>query len=98
MLGRELTKLHQEFLRGTASVLADQVQDTQKGEFTVVVGPTTKYVAAVEAPGDRIIAEEFGVMANNIGVSRREAVSATAKRLGLSARQVYAAIERVKNR
>jgi 16S rRNA (cytidine1402-2'-O)-methyltransferase len=96
MLGRELTKLHQEFLRGTASVLADQVQDTQKGEFTVVVGPITKPAVAIEAPDDRVIAHEFGVMANNSGLSRREAVSATAKRLGLSARQVYAAIERAK--
>jgi 16S rRNA C1402 (ribose-2'-O) methylase RsmI len=72
------------------------VQDTQKGEFTVVVGPITKPAVAIEAPDDRVIAHEFGVMANNSGLSRREAVSATAKRLGLSARQVYAAIERAK--
>jgi 16S rRNA (cytidine1402-2'-O)-methyltransferase len=96
MLGRELTKLHQEFLRGTAFDLAGRVQGAQKGEFTVVVGPMTKPGAATGAPGDEVIAAEFGVMANNAGLSRREAVSATAKRLGLSSREVYAAIERSK--
>jgi 16S rRNA (cytidine1402-2'-O)-methyltransferase len=96
MLGRELTKLHQEFLRGTASTLADQVQNTQRGEFTVVVGPMTNDGRALAPPSDQVIAEEFGTMANKDGLSRREAVSTAAKRLGLSAREVYAAIERAK--
>jgi 16S rRNA (cytidine1402-2'-O)-methyltransferase len=96
MLARELTKMHQQFLRGTASALADRVQDTQKGEFTVVVGPMTNFAVTTPAPSDQAIADEFGVMANDSGLSRREAVLAAAKRLGLSARDVYAAIERSK--
>ena len=98
LLGRELTKIHQEFLRGTASALANQVQDTQKGEFTIVVGPMTNLKPDGAAPSDQAIANEFGVMANKVGSSRREAVSETAKRLGLSSREVYSAIERSKNR
>src|SRR5687767_6742517 len=38
MLGRELTKLHQQFLYGTAADLASRLTNP-RGEFTVVVGP-----------------------------------------------------------
>ena len=38
MVGRELTKVHQEFLRGTATARCRQLDDAA-GEFTVVVGP-----------------------------------------------------------
>ena len=96
MLGRELTKVHQEFLRGTAAQLSDQVHTAVKGEFTVVVGPLTKQGPA-EPPEDSVIAAEFGLMTkSNASLSRRQAVSATASRLGLSPRDVYAAIERAK--
>ena len=95
MLGRELTKLHQEFLRGTAAQLSERVVAGSKGEFTVVIGPLTNVVVA-ERPGDEAIANEFGAMTEKAPMSRRQAVAATAKRLGIPAREVYAAIERAK--
>src|SRR5262249_22132385 len=39
ILARELTKIHQEFIRGTAEELAERYFDA-RGEFTVVVGPS----------------------------------------------------------
>lgn len=98
MVARELTKVHQEFLRGTASQLADHVKTNAKGEFTVVVGPMPKVDASVAPPDDEALAVEFGLLTESGQFSRRQAVSATAKRFGLSARDVYAAIERTKNR
>jgi 16S rRNA (cytidine1402-2'-O)-methyltransferase len=98
VLGRELTKVHQEFVRGTASQLAERVVTPAKGEFTVVVGPSTKHIPGKARSTDDSIAAEFGLLAENGALSRRSAISATARRLGLSARVVYAAIERVKNR
>ncbi len=38
MIGRELTKVHQEFIRGTAAEF-DRPVAVPRGEFTVVVGP-----------------------------------------------------------
>ena len=101
VLGRELTKVHQEFLRGTAGDLSRTVEKVQKGEFTVVVGPLTKLgdlqpVAC--APSDDDVEREFGRLTKTGVSSRREAVAATARSLGLSAKAVYAAIERTKNR
>jgi 16S rRNA (cytidine1402-2'-O)-methyltransferase len=98
MVARELTKVHQEFLHGTASEIADRLQSVPKGEFTVVVGPLTNILPRPRPISDDGIAIEFGRITESAQMTRREAVSATAKRLGLPARDVYAAIERAKNR
>ena len=98
VVARELTKVHQEFLRGTARQLADRVGANVKGEFTIVIGPVTHNGLAEARPGDDTLAIEFGLLTESGKMSRREAVSATAKRFGLSARDVYAAIERAKHR
>jgi 16S rRNA (cytidine1402-2'-O)-methyltransferase len=98
MAARELTKVHQEFLRGTASELSALVSANPKGEFTLVIGPTTNFGRVSAPKTDDQIATEFGLITENGAASRRAAVSATAKRLGLSARDVYAAIERTRNR
>jgi 16S rRNA (cytidine1402-2'-O)-methyltransferase len=97
-LARELTKVHQQFLRGTASEVAAQLQSVPKGEFTIVVGPLTNIEGPAACHSDESIAQEFGLITESGSMTRREAVSATAKRLGLPSRDVYAAIERVKHR
>ena len=97
MLGRELTKVHQEFLRGTALEVLSQLKTTMKGEFTLVIGPITKLNGA-ETRSDSDISQEFDRQTNAGATSRRAALSATARQLGLSAKDVYAAIERTKNR
>jgi len=99
MVGRELTKVYQEFLRGTASEVRERLQTPVKGEFTVVVGPigrTTELVAPEVVPTDEAIATEFGHTIDSGAISRREAVRVTAQRLGVPSRHVYAAIERSK--
>jgi len=96
VVGRELTKVHQEFLRGTASELAAGLKDGARGEFTVVIGPITKAGGPIEAPSDQAIVDFFGHITDSGGSSRRQALSATAKHFGIAARQVYAAIERAK--
>ena len=36
-VGRELTKLHEEVLRGTAAEVAEALDDRARGEFTLVI-------------------------------------------------------------
>ena len=98
MVARELTKVHQEFLRGTASEVSVQLRSVPKGEFTIVIGPLPKIDVSGPQPDDDSIAKEFWRITESGDMTRREAVSATAKQLGLPARDVYAAIERGKNR
>jgi len=98
MVARELTKLHQQFLHGTAGEIAAQLAPSPRGEFTVIVGPSTYILGPVSRPSDEGIASEFGLITESGALTRRAAVAETARRLGLPARDVYAAIERVKNR
>lgn len=96
-VGRELTKLHQEFLRGSAAeVLATLA--SERGEFTVVIGPVINLVNdrfQQPAPGD--MAAEFYRMTENEGLSRRAAISALARRHHLPAREIYSTLERAKS-
>lgn len=93
---RELTKLHQEFMRGTAIDVAERIS-VPRGEYTVVVSPN---YALPLAPGvavtDVELAQLFCQIANNEPVTRRGAVSRVASTYGISSRRVYAAIERAK--
>ena len=96
MVGRELTKLHQEFLFGTASELAEALA-TPKGEFTVVVSADdiSMNSSEIEYTDDQIAAE-FGHTTESGELSRRAAIAAVANKLRKSPKAVYAAIERAK--
>ena len=96
MLARELTKVHQEFVRGTASELLERLSEP-RGEYTIIVGPTDKISKnnQLKASDDDVIREfcrltEFG------GASRREAVRMVAHSSGRSSKDVYSVIERAK--
>jgi len=95
-VGRELTKAHQEFLVGPANGELF-LSITRKGEFTIVIGPSQSESATEPAPSDASIAESFRALAQSGEVSgRRATASEVAKRLGLSANEVYRALERTK--
>jgi 16S rRNA (cytidine1402-2'-O)-methyltransferase len=95
VVARELTKAHQEFLRGSAAAIGPQLKST-KGEFTLVVGPSTSEGSENVLVSDAELILEFGLMANNGGLSRREAISKLARRYNRRTRDVYAAIEQAK--
>jgi 16S rRNA (cytidine1402-2'-O)-methyltransferase len=93
---RELTKLHQEFIRGTAKELSERLS-AARGEFTIVVGPQDKSPETnVLELTDADVVREFWRITENGGGSRRQIVSELAKRSGRSAKDVYSAIERAK--
>jgi len=96
VLARELTKVHQEFLRGTASDLVNRLNET-RGEFTVVVGPSAKpRNTPLDLPQDDALANEFRHLTEIGGHDRRGAVSQLAKKYGRPSREVYARLEAVK--
>ena len=95
LVARELTKLHQQFIRGTASALIGQLPNP-KGEFTVVVGPESHKVAPNNMVNDLDIFAEFGRLTDSRWGDRRSVVSALAKKYGMSSKQIYITIERIK--
>lgn len=93
---RELTKMFEEVVSGTAQSIQERLGEV-RGEFTIVVGPAAaSSLAAPALVDDQQVAAEFGRMAHAPGATRREAVVAVARKLGMPAREVYAAIERTK--
>jgi 16S rRNA (cytidine1402-2'-O)-methyltransferase len=97
VVARELTKVHQEFVRGSAVTLAERVP-IEKGEFTLVVGPLMRALPANDDLSDGQIAAEFGRMTDGReGLSRRAAIALLARKTGRRARDVYAVLERSKN-
>ena len=93
---RELTKLHQEFLRGTASELAERISEP-RGEFTVIVGQALKQQDTNDIHlTDAEVVDEFWRITNNGACSRRSVIKQLAKKSGRSAKDVYSVIERTK--
>ena len=84
VLAREVTKLHEEFLRGTAAAIHATLsaRDAVKGEITLVIGAG----AAEVSHGDPL--EEIAALEAQ-GLGRMDAIKTAAKRLGLPKREVY---------
>ena len=99
VIGRELTKAHEELVRGPISrVLSSGLN--AKGEFTVVVdvGQITDTAASDGAQDAKMadLVTEFGQLTIDVSQTRRQVISALAKKYGLTARQAYEAVEAAK--
>ena len=89
-LARELTKLHEEVLRGTFSeLLAALSERPARGEITVVVDGAIHDHRPEPAPGE-LAARARSLM--DSGVDRKEALSQVAHEHGVSRRKVFDAL------
>jgi 16S rRNA (cytidine1402-2'-O)-methyltransferase len=106
VVGREVTKIHEEWKRGSASELAGYFKSPQ-GEFVFVIPAAGSGRAGGRVrpctgdqeppiPDDSHIAALFGQLTNNKLFGRREAIREVARTLGMSSKAVYDAIERAK--
>jgi 16S rRNA (cytidine1402-2'-O)-methyltransferase len=84
-IGRELTKIHEELVRGPISSVSAGLS-TDRGEFTVVVD-----VGSVDHK-DLII----GQTTDNVGMSRRALIADAASKLGVQPNALYEAVERLR--
>jgi 16S rRNA (cytidine1402-2'-O)-methyltransferase len=85
VVARELTKLHEEFLRGSAAQVREllETRGSVKGEITLVIGRQDN---AATSPGDP--SAELGQLLAQ-GTERMEAIKTSAKKFGLPKREVY---------
>ena len=85
VLARELTKVHEEFLRGPAADIAKTLSERPplKGEITLMVGKAAVSEAEQEPLEDAV------QQLLEAGVPRMEALKTVARRRGLSKREVY---------
>ena len=94
-LARELTKIHEEFLRGKISEV-EKILDEPVGEFVIVVeGFTGKDIAEVKTEENF---EDLFQKLIDSGIDKKSAIRQTAIKFNLSRREVYnAVIELEKN-
>lgn len=85
VLARELTKIHEEVLRGTASDIRAGLaaRDMIRGEFVLMIAK------ASEPAQDSTSPEEAVALLVGAGVDRMEAMKTVARERGLSKRDVY---------
>jgi len=97
-LGREMTKLHEEFLSGTIGSVREKLAAGQvRGEFSLLVAgappqstrPSAESPEPPEKPGAAVL------RLLEAGWDRKEALRRVAKEWGLSRRQVYSDLLRV---
>jgi len=95
VIARELTKLHEEIVHTTARG-ASLLQLKDRGEFTIVLAPQAEPGGAPEHIEDARLSDYFSQLTKSGVLSRRQAITATARNFGLSPNDVYARLERLK--
>lgn len=96
IIGRELTKIHEEFATGTPDELSVRFA-TPHGEFTLMIPPEGPGDRAVEVVADEAVVDLFGQITESASfTTKREVAREVGERLGLTAKQVYEIVERNK--
>ena len=88
VLARELTKIHEEFLRGTLSELAENLSEPI-GEFVIVI-EGKKNFDEVKLPAENFIDVYKNLISQ--GVDKKSAIREVAKKFNLSRREIYNAV------
>jgi 16S rRNA (cytidine1402-2'-O)-methyltransferase len=97
VVGRELTKLHEEFLRGTASELHTQLaaRATVRGEIVLLFAPGTVSPATTQKQS---IAAEVAFLMQSESLTEKDALKRVARDRGIGKSQAYRELQREQNR
>jgi 16S rRNA (cytidine1402-2'-O)-methyltransferase len=92
VIARELTKVHEEFLRGTAGELAEQIRDREvKGEITILIG---KAVSGEKISGVVDMRARLREIMRQQNLDEKAALKVLAKERGVSKSEVYREVQR----
>jgi 16S rRNA (cytidine1402-2'-O)-methyltransferase len=92
---RELTKVHEQLVRGPISVVLKLLAE-DRGEFTVVADVGQLPHSAPRPVSDSDLLTQFGDLTANGKLTRRQALTQLSRRHRLPPNQVYTLIERAK--
>jgi 16S rRNA (cytidine1402-2'-O)-methyltransferase len=93
VVARELTKVYEEFLRGTLDELLAQLREMPpRGEITVVIAPRDPADADAPGPGDLLkipLAQRVADIEREKGIDRKAALKIAAHERGINKREAY---------
>jgi 16S rRNA (cytidine1402-2'-O)-methyltransferase len=92
VVARELTKIHEEFLRGAASEVAATLRSrpSVKGEITLLIG---RDPAGAELRSEQGLTSRVAELIEHEKMSRMDAIKQAAREHGLSKREAYRLLE-----
>jgi 16S rRNA (cytidine1402-2'-O)-methyltransferase len=97
VISREVTKLHEEFLRGRADELLDQVKARPlKGEITLLIARAEPQSAATEPPPKVNLRERLQEIMAAEALDEKTALKRLAKEMGVSKSEAYRELQRSK--
>jgi 16S rRNA (cytidine1402-2'-O)-methyltransferase len=89
-LAREVTKLHEEFLRGKLSeIIASLEERPARGEITLILGPPDPADGRVQGDSAQSLAARVEELMHQAKLDRKEALKLAAKERGLTRRAAY---------
>jgi 16S rRNA (cytidine1402-2'-O)-methyltransferase len=89
VVARELTKLHEEFIRGTLDeVMQTLPEGDVRGELVLLVGPLIEGAADDKDPS-RSLAEDVAALMHDSGLDQKAALKRVARARGLSKSEAY---------
>ena len=92
-VAREVTKLHEEFLRGKLSEIAASLEEKPaRGEITLLLAPPEASERRAEANSAQSLAARVDELMHQAKLDRKEALKLAAKERGLTRRAAYAQI------
>ncbi len=96
VIGRELTKLHEEFLRGTVHDLRATLSSraSVRGEIVLLFSPVANEVSTPS----RSIAAEVAALVRSEGLSEKDALKRVARERGIGKSEAYRELQREQNR
>jgi len=88
VVAREVTKIHEEFLRGSVAEIRKHLKETPpKGELTIILGPGSP--PREKVPAGNSLLEEVESTKVNQGLDERSALKAVARVRGMSRSEAY---------
>jgi 16S rRNA (cytidine1402-2'-O)-methyltransferase len=98
VIARELTKIHEEFVRGSAAEVLRQFQERPggvKGEFTLLLGRAARQNAP-EARAD--LRARLEILQKEQNLDERSALKSLAKEMGISKSEAYRRLQQARRR
>ncbi len=90
VIAREITKAHEEFLRGPiADLLADLRRRPRRGEMTVLIGPPEANQSAPAPKTSKGLAERVLEIQRDMGLDNKAAIKQAAHEFGIRRREGY---------
>jgi 16S rRNA (cytidine1402-2'-O)-methyltransferase len=90
VIARELTKLHEEFTRGTLSELLAVFQEREpRGEITILIGPATPSESPATLAVNETLSQQVAALMQAHDFDQKAALKQAARQRGITRREAY---------